>query len=78
MKTTNKKHIKFIASIDENNSTGNIEAFAKILTKDGIKVEHVSTMLGYISGSANASLVDLQNRYEAKGLRIEEDRDVGI
>ena len=78
MKTTNKKHIKFIASIDENNSTGNIEAFAKILTKDGIKVEHVSAMLGYISGSANASLVDLQNRYEAKGLRIEEDRDVGI
>ena len=78
MKTTNKKQIKFIASIDENNSTGNIEAIAKILTKDGIKVEHVSAMLGYISGSANASLEDLQNRYQAKGLRIEEDRNVRI
>lgn len=78
MKTTNKKHIKFIASLDENNITGNIEALAKILSEDGIKVEHVSVMLGYICGSANASLVDLQNRYQTKGLHIEEDRDVEI
>ena len=78
MKTTNIKLTAFIASMDEDNSPGNIESLAKILSDDGIKVAHVSVMLGYISGSADVSLKELQNRYKSKGLHIEEDRKVGI
>jgi chromosome segregation and condensation protein ScpB len=78
MKTTNKKLTKFIASLDEKNTTGNIEELAKTLIEDGINVEHVSEMLGYINASADVSLEELQNRYKSKGLHIEEDRKVGI
>jgi chromosome segregation and condensation protein ScpB len=78
MKTTNKKLTKFIASLDENNTTGDIEEMAKTLSQDGIKVGHVSAMLGYFSASADVSLEELQSRYQSKGLHIEEDRTVGI
>jgi chromosome segregation and condensation protein ScpB len=78
MKTTNNKPTKFIASLDENNPNGNIEELAKTLSEDGVKVAHVSAMLGYISASADVSLEELQNRYKPKGLHIEEDRKVGI
>jgi len=78
MKAANTKLTKFIASIDENNTTGNIEELAKTLSEDGINVEHVSSMLGYINGSADVSLEVLKDRYKSKGLNIEEDRKVGI
>ena len=71
-----KKSTKFIASL--NNTSDKIEEIAKIFDEDGIKIDHVSSMLGYISGKANASLEELQNKYEPKGLKIELDRQVSI
>lgn len=75
MKTT-KKSTKFIASL--NNKSAKIEEIAKILDEDGVKVNHVSSMLGYISGKANVSIEELQAKYESKGLKIELDSQVSI
>ncbi len=76
MKTVvNKKQIKFIASLKDIKKD-NIEDLAKILDEDGIDVEHVSPMLGYISGKAKISIEELQEKYEPRGLNIELDRKV--
>ncbi|HUS01959.1 MAG TPA: hypothetical protein VMY77_09540 [Chitinophagaceae bacterium] len=77
MPTGKKKPTGFIASVSEKNKS-KIKALAKALTKDGIKVEKVSTMLGYISGKANTSLEEMKKKYKPKGLDIEMDREVSI
>lgn len=77
MLPTKKKLTGFIASVDEKNKS-KLKDIAKALTKDGIKVEKVSTMLGYISGKANTSLEELKKKYKPKGLDIELDREVNI
>lgn len=77
MLTGKKKPTGFIASVDEKNKN-KLKHFAKALTKDGIKVEKVSTMLGYISGKTNTPLEELKKKYKPKGLDIELDREVSI
>ena len=72
-----KKQTKFIASTTDKNDIP-IGDLAKTLHEDGITVEHVSEMLGYITGKSNLPLKELQDRYLSKGLNIELDKQVGI
>ena len=71
----NKKQTKFIASLKDSKKD-DIEELAKILDEDGIDVEQVSSMLGYITGKAKISIEELQKKYESRGLNIEPDREV--
>ncbi|MEO8769965.1 MAG: hypothetical protein ABI402_07765 [Ferruginibacter sp.] len=79
MKNSRNKKIKFIASLDtKKNKSSSIEDIAKILHTDGIEVNHVSSMLGYLSGNTDSSIEELQNKYQSHGISIEQDRSVGI
>ena len=76
MKTSpGKKQTKFIASVDSGNAH-KIEDIAKELNDDGVKINHVSSMLGYLSGKTDSSIEELQSKYKSKGLNIEPDRKV--
>ena len=77
MKSSKKNKIDFIASVDANKKN-KVQNLAKLLEADGIEVSQVSSFAGYIVGSANISLEDLQKKYKPRGLDIEPNRDVEI
>jgi len=75
--TAAKKETKFIASLKKESKPEKIEEIAKIFNSDdAVTVNHVSPMLGYISGKASASIEELQHKYQSQGVNIEPDRTV--
>lgn len=72
-----KEATKFVATVAETQK-GKVAGIARRLTKEGIVVEHVSSLFGIITGHAFMPLSELQAKYNTPDIQFEPDREVGI
>jgi hypothetical protein len=77
MKKSGKEPTRFVATVAEAKKN-QVASIARSLQKDGLSIDHVSSLFGIITGHTTLSLSELQAQYHAQGIHFESDREVGI